>query len=237
MVFSVQYYSLLYYSVSICIEFIDFFLHLFFKNLSISIIRLLLSPQNFSIFHRRKEISLYSIPSLKFINFSFISSQNFHRYEFSCAIPSQNLLIFLLFSKFLDFLIFLYSSPLQNYSRRFSTFPIFHKFLSSYHLLKIYQFSKSILSLSLSLPSQKFLPPRGTKLVYKVVQRVPRNQRSTGARQNKRISVPPDSYTLANSPTTYNTGNYKGDRQNSLSQHSLPPLSHRFHPVTNSRLY
>lgn len=157
MVFSVQYYSLLYYSVSICIEFIDFFLHLFFKNLSISIIRLLLSPQNFSIFHRRKEISLYSIPSLKFINFSFISSQNFHRYEFSCAIPSQNLLIFLLFSKFLDFLIFLYFSSLQNYSRRFSTFSIFHKFLSSYPLLKIYQFSKSILSLSLSLfPPKNF---------------------------------------------------------------------------------
>lgn len=39
----------------------------------------------------------------------------------------------------------------------------------------------------------------------------------------------------------YSTGNYKGDRQNSLSQHSVPSFSlsssHRFHLVTNSRLY
>lgn len=129
------------------------------------------------------------------------------------------------------------SKLFYNYSRRFSLhFQFFTNFFQAIPFWKFINFP-NLFSLSLSLPSQKFLPPRGTKLVYKVVQRVPRNQRSTGARQNKRISVPPDSYTLANSPTTYNTGNYKGDRQNSLSQHSLPPLSHRFHPVTNSRLY
>lgn len=184
--------------------------------------------RNFFIFH-----PFFKIYQFLFYFFSkFPQIRIFLCYSFS---KFTNFSSLFKISRFLNFFIFFSPSKLFQTFLYISNFSQISFKLSPLENLSIFQIYS--LSLSLSLPSQKFLPPRGTKLVYKVVQRVPRNQRSTGARQNKRISVPPDSYTLANSPTTYNTGNYKGDRQNSLSQHSLPPLSHRFHPVTNSRLY